>query len=214
MSKRLLAQVGLLMASCAALSTAAPSLSLGSLSLNKIGVSSGPDGQIEFRIMNWTGLQNSDFATPITFQNVQLTLTWVDVAPANITGPLEWYRDGDEAHMGPTFSASMPPSIPLYESTRLRRSYGIRGGTLRMDLSPGTTWNLSNGGTYTPPSSTFELVFTLPQADGLMAAASADEVLPVWDLFLASDVPEPATYFMGAIGLAGIWIGRRYRRAV
>lgn len=213
MTKGLFARMSLLALSSAAVAYSAP-LSLGQLTLNDVGSNIGsPDGYVEFRLTNWTGFMRSEISTPITFVNVKLTINWVSVAPSYITGPLSWYVDDAGDHDKWIQSGELAPNTKSYESTRFKRLYAMQGGTLTMELSPASNWSLRSGGTYTPPSSTYELVFSFDTPYGGSDGVNSDQALPSWDLLLADNsVPEPSTYLMAGLGAMAILAGQIYRR--
>jgi hypothetical protein len=200
--------MALLVLSCAGASAAAP-LSLGMLTLNEIGTPTGsPDDYVLFRLTNWNGYSFGEFGTPVVFKNVTLAITWTDAAPPNINGPLNWYKEDDPAHVNPLDPRDLPPRLASYESTWFQKKYGITKGVLTMELSPVDGWAVNGGGTYNPPSSTYELVFWL----GMQADSLAGGGLPSWDLLVApAPVPEPGTLLLGGLGAFALWIGRRYK---
>jgi hypothetical protein len=211
MTKGLLARTALFVLGCTGVSFAAP-LSLGMLTLNEIGTPAGvPDDYVLFRMTNWNGYSFGEFSTPVSFKNVTLDITWANgIAPPNINGPLNWYRDDDPLHLNPLQPRDLPPRVSSYESSWFQKKYGITKGVLTMELDPPSGWSVNGGGTYTPPASTYELVFFL---DGQSDPTDEDGSLPSWDLQVPGDIPEPSTYSLGAIGAVALLIKSRRQRS-
>ena len=214
MTKGLLAPLSLLVLSCAAAASPAAPLTLGFMTINDVGTPSGnpANDYVVFRLNNWNGYSYSSFSTPITFTNVTLDIMWANGVPPGITGPLNWYTKEDPLHLNPLNPRDLPQSEDAYESSFFQKQYGMTKGVLTFDLNPAENWSVNGGGTYTPPSSKYEMVFWLnAQSDGLQA----DEVLPSWYLALPDTeaIPEPSTYVLSGIGALAVLIGRRCKIA-
>lgn len=209
MAKLLLAKLSLLAVCSAAMASAAPIVSVGTLFINDIGTgyADSQDDVLAFRLANFTG-PFGGILTPVTFRNVTLAVTWQNPG-STIGNPLDWYTDAN--HLNPINSRDLAPGNVAYESTYFRRGWGIAQATLRIDFDPGL-WNLVGGGTMAAPEF-IEFLFTpvnLPANRSFLAASS----LPAWELFVQSSdpvIPEPSTYMLGGLGLVGI-VAQRLRR--
>jgi hypothetical protein len=210
MAKLPLCRLSLLTVCSAAVLSAAP-VPIGTLFINDVGTGyANPlEDQMEFHLANFTGGPANAILTPVMFRNVTLNVTWQSPG-VSLTNPLNWYLPADEKHFNPIQPADLAPSNEAYESSFFQRGWIISEVMLRIEFDPGV-WVLTNGPTVNAlPFQQF--VFT-PVSIPLNTRANVGP--PAWDLFLnldpVTEIPEPSTYMLGGLGMAGI-VAQRLRR--
>ena len=152
-----------------------------------------------FSFNNWTnGIAAYDVMTPVDFLNVSFTVDEVGQPPNQVQG-------GVPTTMGPS-----PTAYSTEMLSGITRSF--TRAVFTATLNPAATWQLRNGSIFTPSSSTLQMVL-LPLNGG-----SFQPGIDSWEITVggANDppgVPEPATFVLAGIGLAGAVIYRRRRSA-
>jgi hypothetical protein len=153
---------------------------LGAISFNQIG-DSGEFG--EFRVYNRTATAGYPVLTPVTFSNVILR---IDIL------------DGETGHRL-QIADSMAPQGAAYDSEDIYKAVKITGAVLNASFSPGTSWQISGIGAFSPQNPELTMIL-LPGTGSSLARGST------WDILLdtsanVSNIPEPATYLLGGTAL-------------
>jgi hypothetical protein len=188
MRRGLLARAALVAVACGTISHAAL-LPLGAITFNQIGDS----GEFaEFRVYNRTATAGYPVLTPVTFSDVVLR---IDIL------------DGETGHLL-QISNSMAPQGAAYDSEDIYKTVKITRAVLNASFSPGTSWQISGVGAFSPQNPELTMIL-------LPGAGSSLDRGTTWDILLdtatnVSNIPEPATYLLSGAAL-GLGLLRRRR---
>ena len=193
MLKCLAQRIALLIVACAGLGQAA-TVNLGYITFNST-TATGPF--TVFNIYNYTNLVGDaeyPVMTPVNF----------------LTTSLEIDRVGQS---GQTVGIDSPmlPDPDAYDSDPMGPNYVISRAVFRATLDPATPWNLFNGDFFLPLTGQLEIVL-LP-ANGTHMVANQE----TWYINVEGGMndpqivpnPEPATFLISGIALAGVVVLRR-----
>ncbi|HYI97136.1 MAG TPA: PEP-CTERM sorting domain-containing protein [Bryobacteraceae bacterium] len=184
----LVRRIALLTIACASLSQAS-TVNLGYITFNST-TDTGPF--TIFNIYNYTNLVGDaeyPVMTPVNF----------------LTTSLEIDRLG-QAGQPVAIDSPILPDPDAYDSDPIGPNYVISRAVFRATIDPATPWTLFNGQLFVPNSSQLEIVL-LP-ANGTHMVANQE----TWYINVANsgvNNPEPATFLISGIALAGVAALRR-----
>ncbi len=183
-------RIALLIVACAGLGQSA-TINLGYITFNST-TATGPFSV--FNIYNYTNVVGDaeyPVMTPVNFLTTSLEIDRVGQSgqPVGIDSP-------------------MLPDADAYDSDPIGPNYVISRAVFRATLDPSTPWNLFNGQVFTPSSSHLEIVL-LPTNGTHMVANQETWYINVEGSSGGVYNPEPATFLISGVALAGVVALRR-----